>query len=61
MVQESSLRETVRAVRELEKYRDSLPVIIISYGCAPMELRHLRYFVVVAEGEAKGGRQLGGS
>jgi len=26
--------ETVRAVRELEKYRDSLPVITISYGCA---------------------------
>jgi DNA-binding transcriptional LysR family regulator len=42
--------ETVRAVRELEKYRDALLTITIGYG-REMELRHLRYFVAVAEAE----------
>jgi hypothetical protein len=42
--------ETLRAVRELEKYRDSLLLITIGYAC-PLELRHLRYFVAVAEEE----------
>ena len=41
----------MRAPGELEKYRDSLLVITIGYSSPRVELRHLRYFVAVAEQE----------